>query len=476
MIKTKLSIITFIKICLIVIIIGLGFFLRLNNHRIIPQPGESIDEYANAWSGLGLIQIGVPVGWSFIENDIYQPFHRYINVDNVYQVGTAHANPFYLHSPWLDHPPGMGILIGGFAYIKGARVLEDTGTFLIRKPMVALGTLNILLIYIIGYLYFNFKTGFLSSLIYAVSPLIVVANRLPQAENGFVPLFLISIILIKLFINKKNYLYLFLAALVSGIGVWFKIPALMISVSGFFLILFSSSDNLKNRLKSAITFGFIGVTFGLIPILAYGLALDPQAFFQVLAFHSQRFYGIGLSALYQLFTQSKITKEISLTDGWLIFGWFSWLILLYTLKDKQKKSLIAIPLFICLIFFIFLGSEFYGWYVYPFFPWLALSIGVLFNSVKQQSKLLAPISLLVTLPSQILLTKLNVINDYPHFVGYWRYGLAIYLFFTFLTYFTSHHILIKIQKILIYLWFILAIYLSIKYVYSLDPGTWLTVN
>jgi len=476
MLLTKPSLINFIKILSIILICIIGYKLRFQYFNSVPRPGESQDEYANAWSGLGLIQIGVPVGWSLIESDFYQPVHRYINVDNIYQTGTAYGNPYYLHHPWLDHPPGMGILTGGFAYIKGARVLEDTSTLLIRKPLVLIGTLNILLIFIIGYLYFNFKTGFLSSLIYAVSPLIVVANRLPQAENGFVPLFLISTILIKLFINKKNYLSLFLAALVSGIGVWFKIPALMISVSGFFLILFSSSDNLKNRLKSALTFGFIGVTFGLIPILAYGLALDPQAFFQVLAFHSQRFYGIGLSALYLLFTQSKITKEISLTDGWLIFGWFSWLILLSTLKDKQKKSLIGIPLFVCLIFFIFLGSEFYGWYVYPFFPWLALSIGVLFNSVKQQSKLLAPLSLLVTLPSQVLLTKLNVINDYPHFVGYWRYGLTIYLFFTFLTYFTSHHILIKIQKILIYLWFILAIYLSINYVTSLDPGTWLTVN
>lgn len=473
--STKHSLINLIKIFSIILICILGYKLRLQNFNSVPRPGESQDEYANAWSGLGLIQVGVPVGWSLIESDFYQPVHRYINVDNIYQTGTAYGNPYYLHYPWLDHPPGMGILIGSFAYAKGARVLEDTSTLLIRKPLVLIGTLNILLIFIIGYLYFNFRTGFLSSLIYAVSPLIVVANRLPQAENGFVPLFLFSTILIKLFINRKNYLYLLLAALAAGIGVWFKIPAIMISASGFFLILFSSSDNLKNRLKSAFTFGFIGITFGLIPILAYGIALDPRAFFQVLVFHSQRFYGIGLSAIYQLFTQSRVTNFFSLTDGWLIFGWFSWLILLSSLKNKQHKSIITIPLLTCLIFFIFLGSEFYGWYVYPFFPWLVLSIGVLINSLSQTS-IASALPLLITLPSQILLTKLNLINIYPNLVSYWRYGFAIYLLFILLTYFTSHKILQKIKKILIYAWFFLAIYLSIKYVSSLDPATWLSVT
>jgi asparagine N-glycosylation enzyme membrane subunit Stt3 len=71
--------------------------------------------------------------------------------------------------------------------------------------MVILGTLNIFLLFLIGYLYFNYKTGTIAALIYSVSPLIVVASRLPQAENAFIPLFLVSTILIKVFQNRKKY-------------------------------------------------------------------------------------------------------------------------------------------------------------------------------------------------------------------------------------------------------------------------------
>lgn len=471
----KYFLLKIIKIVIVILICFLGLSLRIRYHNSVPRPGESLDEYANAWSGLGLIEIGVPLGWSYLESNIYQPVHHYINVDNVYQVGTVFANPFYIHSPWLDHPPGMGLLIGGFAYLKGARVLEDTSTLLIRKPLVILGTLNIFLLFLIGYLYFNYKTGIVAALIYSVSPLIVVANRLPQAENAFIPLFLLSTILIKIFQNRKKYFYFFLSALTAGAGIWFKIPALMIAVSGSLLVLFSTSDSLKNRLKLALIYFFIASSFGFFPLLAYGLALDPKAFLQVLLFHSQRSYGIGISALYQLFIQSKVTSNFSLTDGWLILGWFSWFIILTKIKDISQKCLVSIPLFICLIFFIFLGSEFYGWYVFPFLPWLALSIALMFNFLTNQS-ILAVFSILITLPSQILFQKLNINNLIPNFTNYWRFGFAFYLFFVCFCYFNSNKFLIKIQKLLIYIWFFLGIYLSIKYSYNLDSGVWLSTN
>lgn len=464
-----------IRIISVILICFLGLILRVRYHNSVPRPGESLDEYANAWSGLGLIEIGIPVGWSYLESDLYQPAHHYINVDNVYQVGTVFANPFYLHSPWLDHPPGMGLLVGGFAYLKGARVLEDATTLFIRKPMIILGTFNIFLLFLIGYLYFNYKTGVIASLIYSVSPLIVVTNRLPQAENAFIPIFLLSIILIKLFQNRKKYFYFFLSALIAGTGIWFKIPALMIAVSGSLLILFSSSDSFKNRFKLSLSYFFISASFGFLPLLAYGLAIDPKAFFQVILFHSQRSYGIGLSALYQLFVQSKVTSNSSLTDGWLLFGWFSWLIILTKIKNNSQKCIVFIPLFICLIFFIFLGSEFYGWYVFPFFPWLALSIAIMFSFL-QYKPILTILSILITLPFQILSQKLNINNIIPNFTNYWRFGFALYLFFICLCHFTSNKILIKTQKLLIYIWFIFNVYLSIKYSYSLDSGIWLSTN
>jgi len=39
-----------------------------------------------------------------------------------------------INYPWFDHPPLMGLLTGGWAYLKGARIFEDTTTSIIRKP------------------------------------------------------------------------------------------------------------------------------------------------------------------------------------------------------------------------------------------------------------------------------------------------------------------------------------------------------
>lgn len=474
--KNKKLIFSLFKLVLVLLICFLGYSLRIKNYSTIPRPGESLDEYANAWSGLGLIQLGIPLGWSYIISPNYQPSFYFINVDNVYQTGLAFANPFYIHKPWLDHPPGMGLLTGGFGYLKGARALEDASAVFIRKPIVLVGTLSIFLLFVLVNLYFNYPTAILSALIYATSPLIVVSSRMSQSENVFLPLFLLSAIFIRLFQTKQKYFFLVLSAFFAGVGVWFKIPAAMISVSGFFLILVSTKKGWLEKIKLAFSFGWMSLILGVLPLLAYGLALDPKAFFEVISFHSQRNYGIGIPALYNLLTQSKITNLVFLTDGWVFVGWLSWLILLVVNKNKTQKSLISIPLFISIIFYIFLGSDAYGWYAFTFLPWLVLSIGGVFNESKNNISVLSLFGVLITIPSQILIGKLELIKTIPDLTKIWRWGFAFYLFLILMTYSTKNPKLVFVLKILTFFWLALSLLLSIKYSLNLNPQTWLGIN
>ena len=46
----------------VILIMALGYKLRLSGFNSIPFPGESLDEYSNAWVGLSMIRLGVPVG------------------------------------------------------------------------------------------------------------------------------------------------------------------------------------------------------------------------------------------------------------------------------------------------------------------------------------------------------------------------------------------------------------------------------
>lgn len=434
-------------------LIGLGllfllaYFLRNYHYYSVPRPGDSLDEYAYAWSGLGLIRLGLPLGWSYIETNHYQSSLRYVNVDQVYQSGTVFANPFYLHFPWLDHPPGVGLLTGGFAYLKGARVLEETGSLLIRKPLLILGSVSVVLLALLGWFYFDYRTGFLAGLIYAVSPLMVVGSRLPQAENAYLPLLFLSLIFLRIYQIKHHFLFFWLSALIAGIGIWFKIPAILISAIAALLLL--------PKIKEALIFLLISLTFGFGPLFAYGLALAPSAFKEILLFHSQRSYGIGLSAIFQLFIQSKVTGSISLTDGWLLFGWFAWFSL--------RKKLLLVSVLSTILMFLLQGSEFYGWYLFPLWPWLFLAIAIL---LLRRPTLAA--SLGITLPLVVLSSKL--FPPTPFLSNLWRILLPGYLL-----------LLIigrpkPLIRLFVWLIFFLSLFLSVKYCLWLTPATWPSVT
>jgi hypothetical protein len=457
-----------IKLTGIFIIFLMAYQLRNYKYDSLPRPGDSLDEYSYAWNGLGLIRLGVPVGWSNLETPVYRPILRYINVDRVYQTGQVFANPFYLHVPWMDHPPGLGLVTGGFAYLKGARVFEETGSLLIRKPLVILGSLNVVLLILLGWLYFDYRTGLLAGLIYAVSPFIVISSRLPQAENGYLPLFLLSLVLLKIFQIKKTLPWFFLSALVAGAGIWFKIPAVSISLVAALLLL--------PGIKRSLLFLFISLTFGFGPLLAYGLALDPRAFFNILIFNSQRLYGIGSAAFFNLFMQSKITGSISLTDGWIFLGWLSWFFVLVSGLDRVHKKILVIPVFTLVLMFLMLGSEFYGWYLFPLWPWLILSIAVLLRQLRDgRSYLLAGLGVL--LPCVMLVSKFITPDRFSGYAFPWRIALPAYLLLITLAFsLPKVRRLESVVRVLIWVIFFTGIYLSIRYVYWLTPALWPSVS
>jgi len=182
-----MNIIKILSIVILIFILGGAYFLRLYDYDKIPFPGESMDEYSFSWVGLSLIKIGLPMGSSGIGG--YKSYdYRYINVDQVFRT-TAKGNAFSINSPWFDHPPVLGLVTGGYAYLKGAQVFEDMQTSLIRKPMVIIGVLSVLLLFLYLKTLFGYWEAFFGSLIYAVSPPAIIASRMVQAENLLIPIF-----------------------------------------------------------------------------------------------------------------------------------------------------------------------------------------------------------------------------------------------------------------------------------------------
>ncbi len=164
-----------IKVIILICIAILSLFLRKRDYAQIPIPGQSTDEYSNSWVGLSLIETGMPIGISGLPN--YQnETKEYVNVDRFTQY--LSSDPLTLNYPWMDHPPLLGLITGGYAYTQGARVFEDTIALFIRRPIILISTISVALIMIYCWLNFGFLSAIVSGLIYGTTPLIVLSGSI----------------------------------------------------------------------------------------------------------------------------------------------------------------------------------------------------------------------------------------------------------------------------------------------------------
>jgi 4-amino-4-deoxy-L-arabinose transferase-like glycosyltransferase len=450
------------------IISFLGYRLRIANYSQIPLPGESQDEYSFSWVGLSLIRAGYPIGISGIEG--YPNYdYRYINVDRIFQ-NTAAGNPQMINSPWFDHPPVLGLITGGFAYLKGARVFEDTGVFLIRKPMIMIGSLAVVLIFLVALrLYGSFLTALITALIYSTSPLIVVSSRMVQAENAIVIPLMLSLWFIFSYRKTGKELWLWLAAISSGSATLFKLSALFIFTANALYLLITSKDK-KQYLHEiaiimAVTLSFLSLFF------IYGIIYDFRTFTNILKSNSQRFYGIGPNAIFTLITTSKITNLKYLTDGWLLAGWISYMLLFLKHRIVGRKlqgyDLLLISYITSfLATYIFFGSEHYGWYRIPSYPLLIISLArMIYLSIQKTEYFLIGLFLLL-LPIGVGISKIVSIEEFQKYALLWRWGWFIIIIFGIImkkkNLQKSHPVISRISNIVIIALFLVSIHLNIK--------------
>lgn len=352
---------------LLILIVILGLALRIRNYSKVPFPGQSQDEYSNAWVGLSLIETGVPVGMSGVLGNSNRQ-RIYINPDHIFQQ-TAAGDPMTIVHPWFDHPPLVGLVTGAFAYWRGARLFEDVSASVIRKPAIFFAALTIFFIALVGEAWFGPVAGLLAAVFYAVSPLTTITNRMVQAENFLTPLALISLYCWWKFCHKRNRGWLYLGMLSIILAVLMKLSAVAFVIAGMALL------HEKVKLKWPwILVGASGLaTFSWFAI--FGVSLNGPAFWSVLFSNSQRSYGIGYQAVLDLVTSFKITGRITLTDGWVLAS-FLGLAALTVVKIKNKEWVVY-PFISYLAIYLFFGSESYGWYRIPFYPLTFLALGAM---------------------------------------------------------------------------------------------------
>lgn len=444
------------------LILVVGYGLRARHYNDVPLPGQSTDEYSNAWVGLSLIRLGNPVGISGLVGIKFHP--TYINPDRIFS-STVPGGALAISYPWFDHPPMMGLLTGTFAYLKGERNFEDVSVTVIRKPMLVLGTITVALVFCLAALWFGPLTGGIAALLYATSPLVVIGSRMVQAENGLVLTWLVSLILLTVANDKHKPNLIRWAAFFAGLAVLFKLSGTVAIISGALL--------LAKKRKSLVEFLAISVSIALLFVF-YGLAIDAKEFIAVFLSNSNRVYGIGLNAVYDLITSTKITSTKYLNDGWPLIGWMG---MIYLAAKEKKPSL---PILFCcagyLAVYLLFGSASYGWYRIPFLPFLFIAAGHLIaRAVTGRGNLAALIALLI--PLGVNLSKLYDVNKFPMLVTVARFGtLGLIMGGLITLIWQKNKRLMSLTKIGIVLLFALAVLSNITYLMKIDLDYWYKVS
>lgn len=386
---------------ILVTITLLGLVLRFADHHIIPPHDETADEFFYPWAGMTWILTGTPKAWSW--------FNSYQNGVIINKWG----GPFRIVSPWLEKPPLYSLFSGLVAIAAGYRDLFDVRMSVIRLLPITLGAVSIFLIGLIAAQVFSKRIGLVAALLYAVVTPIVVANRFSLTENLLTPLALLTLwfYLKDTESQKPTLLYAFLAGIASAATVLTKNIGVAAGVAIVFLYF-----NQKQWKKLAIVGLLTGIGTLIHPLIGY--LYDWKLFISVLREYQYGFASVGLPELIQTIFQfpTIARKNHPILDETITLGYILLLTspLIFRQMDKEKTNeftaVIAFPL-LYLMFLAFLASgygfSFYGWHVFPVFPFLMMLLAKVlvdtFASAHISQMLLLSLSLGATIVRNILI-------------------------------------------------------------------------
>lgn len=353
----------------LIIVLVIGFLLRLHNLTVWPRHGATFDEFAWTWLGINLIQKEIPISWS--------PHTQYKERKEIKYQGAA----FLIVKPYLEHPPLFGLVAGSFAIANGAKDMYDVTLGKIRPLALILGMFSILMIFLLTKEIYDKKVALLTSLLYATVPTIVIGSRIVQNENFLIPFWLLSLYLITRYLKSGKKKFRNLAALIAGLLSLAKVPWLVVGLSLSLILSF------KNRWKD--TFITVGITLSFFLLFViYGLFYDKELFINLWKLQLAR-YDISFSGFFSILKDPLLVDRFYV-DGWIYFGWFS---IFFKASEFKKHFLLLIPFIAYLTLYIFAipNEPAHGWYRFPFYPFLFIASALV---LKEELKKISLISLL----------------------------------------------------------------------------------
>jgi hypothetical protein len=164
---------------IVAVLLLVGLALRLDGYTSFPRFGANEDEVAWAWLGQSLWLHHWPASWSYL------PEHLPVTV---MQTSQGVLLPWV--SPWLDHPPLFGLLVGGVALLGGERTPTEVGPAAIRLVPILLSMVTAWLLYLLAARHLGRATALVALAVFCLSPWMIDASRLVEAEWLLAPMLL----------------------------------------------------------------------------------------------------------------------------------------------------------------------------------------------------------------------------------------------------------------------------------------------
>lgn len=355
-----------LKLILFLLVLLFTFILRAHNYERVPTANH-LDEMLYAWSGIYLIETGVPVSWSTLEYpDRAEVFRGEINFR-----GGLPKSTVTLYKPWLDEPPLFSLLVGYFAHQYGADRNQFIPSSYIRLPMIFISALTSILVFLIARKTSGYWLGLLSMFLYGTIPILVFASRVALPETLIACIFAIIIYLLLKFRDKLKPGYLLPIPLLVGIAGLSKPTGFFLLPYALFFVFYYLYR--AGETKRALRYCFHLIIFTLPFIVLfreYGNYFDPEIFKRITEIQSTRPSGFGALG-FILTTPSFGTTE--LRDSWYVFLLVSAGYFLFSLKDSLKQ-VVLFSFTYWIIVVMLTGGEWdlLAWYRFPALPMLAI--------------------------------------------------------------------------------------------------------
>lgn len=238
----------------ILLIVGLA--LRLHGYTSYPRFGANDDEVAWAWLGQSLWLYHWPASWSYL------PEHLPV-------IAVATSQGVYLPwvSPWLDHPPLFGLLVGGAALLAGEHTPAEVGPSAIRLVPILLSILSGWLLYLLAARHLGRATALVAVAAFCLSPWMISASRLVESEWLLAPMLLSVLVLA----SHRGILPSTLLLTLCVLAPLVKVPGVIVGAAGAVALL-------TERRWVMAPLALLGAPVGIGLFAAYGAAVDWHQF------------------------------------------------------------------------------------------------------------------------------------------------------------------------------------------------------